>query len=69
MGILKSWISLFVSCCTVAFSAAQQVGRLPASYRAEHWNIEDGLSSNYYNYMLKDLNGFLWITSPGGQLF
>ena len=36
------------------------------NYRAVLWNEADGLSLGFKNIMLKDVNGFLWITSPIG---
>ena len=35
-------------------------------YRAVLWKETDGLSLGFKNSMLKDVNGFLWITSPVG---
>ena len=36
------------------------------NYRAVLWNSADGLSLGKKNMMLKDINGFLWLTSPVG---
>jgi ligand-binding sensor domain-containing protein len=39
------------------------------TYRAEHWDIENGLSLGAVTAMLRDVNGFLWIgTWEGGGL-
>ena len=35
-------------------------------YRAVHWGSSEGLSVETNNVFLKDVNGFLWITSPSG---
>src|SRR5690349_10660213 len=42
--------------------------KVPAqdSYRALHWDVEDGLSHPIIGYMLKDVQGFLWISTDFG---
>ena len=36
------------------------------TYRAVHWNIEDGLSEAEVYYMIKDVHGFLWVGTLNG---
>ena len=36
------------------------------TYRAVHWDIDQGLPSHEAEYMLKDVNGFLWISTYYG---
>lgn len=35
-------------------------------YRAVNWGLNEGLSHARVSYMLKDINGFLWIGTQGG---
>src|SRR5687767_1099928 len=35
-------------------------------YRAVHWTLEDGLSQAVTTGIIKDVNGFLWITTEYG---
>jgi hypothetical protein len=55
-----------------AISVAQQIKNVsaPDSYRAIHWNVQDGLSGYGMYIMIKDSKGFLWIgsTSNVGEL-
>ena len=52
----------------VRFSIAQQINNKSAAdkYRAVHLGVNEGLSYNAWNYMLKDVNGFLWISGQNG---
>src|SRR5665213_550931 len=50
---------LFVQLFFVASSLIAQ-----EKYWAVHWGMNEGLSLDLNNVMLKDLNGFLWIGSP-----
>ena len=36
------------------------------NYRAVHWDVEDGLSHAIISYMLRDVQGFLWISTDYG---
>lgn len=49
----------------IAF-AQQTINNNRSDYRAVLWKEADGLSLGFKNIMLKDVNGFLWITSPVG---
>ena len=40
----------------------------PDQYRAINWSMEDGLSGNLANVMIKDVKGFLWVGNIGGEL-
>lgn len=40
----------------------------PDQYRAIHLTMQDGLTGNLGNVMLKDVNGFLWTGSYDGEL-
>jgi hypothetical protein len=51
-------------CCMQEFSAAQGEGK--DLYRIVQWDAADGLSLAYKNAMIRDVNGFLWVASPGG---
>ena len=46
--------------------AQQSINNNRNDYRAVLWKETDGLSLGFKNIMLKDVNGFLWITSPVG---
>src|SRR4051812_39775276 len=35
-------------------------------YRAVNWGLDAGLSNDWVNSMIKDINGFLWIATPFG---
>ena len=62
--------SIFLSVLTslaVVTSVAQTVDK-PEQYRAIHWTVEEGLSNNFMNVMLKDSKGFLWIGNLTGEL-
>jgi streptogramin lyase len=48
----------------MAISHAQGGDKDP--YRIVQWDAADGLSLAYKNAMIRDVNGFLWVASPGG---
>ncbi len=35
-------------------------------YRLQHWDVEDGMSQSIAGYMLKDSQGFLWVSTDNG---
>jgi ligand-binding sensor domain-containing protein len=45
----------------IAFSMAGQ-----DKYRLLHWDVENGMSQSIAGYMLKDAQGFLWISTENG---
>ena len=62
-------ILLFIICCfQINFLFAQPLENISPGeqYRAVHWNIEDGLSAAGSFCMLKDVKGFLWISTGYG---
>ena len=62
-------ILLFITVYSIAnFSIAQAPGieNTKNNYRAVQWNIEDGLSVAGSSCMLKDVKGFLWISTGYG---
>jgi ligand-binding sensor domain-containing protein len=51
----------------VIFSIAQATGNsADENYRLVHWGMDEGLSSDDRNIMLKDVHGFLWVGSANG---
>ncbi len=64
----KKTILLFILCFAAGFSNAQQAIKKNGenNYRAVQWTIHDGLSQSETYYMLKDVNGFLWIGTKIG---
>jgi ligand-binding sensor domain-containing protein len=61
-------ILLLVVLCAIGFSSSSQdpSGSTSDQYRAVHWTIKEGLSEGSNVGMIKDVNGFLWITSHLG---
>lgn len=55
-----------LSTSSFIFSQNQLVIPPSNKFRIVHWDTKDGLSLGYKNYFLKDVNGFLWISSPVG---
>ena len=57
-----------VFCLNTSFSYAQPAREKATenSYRAVHWTIYDGLSQAETYYILKDVNGFVWIGTKNG---
>src|SRR6188768_3018900 len=68
MKLSKSISLLLIVCLTGLISSAQQLKKNADQYRAIHWNVKDGLSSDVHNVMIKDVKGFLWIGSAEGEL-
>ena len=68
MRLSKSISLLLLVCLTGRVSFAQQLKSSADQYRAIHWNVKDGLSSDVHNVMIKDVRGFLWIGSAEGEL-
>src|SRR6266542_2336616 len=68
MRLSKKIILLFLVCLIAGFSIAQQrqneIG--PDQYRAIQWTIENGLSQDAVNTVIKDARGFIWIGSDFG---
>ena len=64
---VKNIITFLISITFLAGinSAAQQRRNVikPDQYRAFQWTMENGLSWNYANVMIKDVKGFLWVGS------
>ena len=58
---MKSFVYLFLSVVLFAQTAFAQ-----EKYRAVRWGMNEGLSVETNNVMLKDVNGFLWIGSMHG---
>ncbi|MGL6267453.1 MAG: hypothetical protein ACRC2O_05985, partial [Chitinophagaceae bacterium] len=48
------------------FSQSQVINPQSNKFRIVHWDSKDGLSLGYKNHFLKDVNGFLWVSSPVG---
>ena len=63
MLLLRKILSVSFLVFTFCFSIAQQVNNKDAvsAYRAIHWTMQDGLSNDNSNIMIKDAKGFLWI--------
>lgn len=40
--------------------------RFTDQFQSKAWQSNDGLSLGYKNYVMQDVNGFIWITSPLG---
>ena len=61
-------VFVLIACLTGNYSFSQQHKKeiKPDQYRAVHWTMEDGLSCDGVNTMIKDAKGFLWIGSNGG---
>ena len=61
-------VLLFLFCFANNFSIAQQAKQETAEnkYRAVHWTIYDGLSQGENYYILKDVNGLLWMGTKNG---
>ena len=61
-------VLLIVILCTRGFSSSSQNTAWLKSdqYRALHWTIKEGLSQTGSIGILKDVNGFLWITTYSG---
>jgi hypothetical protein len=61
---------LFLSALVFAgcFSIAQEIKntRATVAFRAVHWGLEEGLSQGETYFMIKDVNGFLWIGTRYG---
>src|SRR5687767_3658135 len=73
MILNKKYISLLlfsIACCATDGLFAQQLQNKtkPDQYRAINWTMEDGLSDNLANVMIKDVKGFLWVGSISGEL-
>ena len=59
----------FLFCTIVTLADAQSSDTVkPDQIRAIHLTMEDGLSSNGLNVMIRDVNGFLWAGSAIGGL-
>lgn len=68
MGIIKQ-ISLFTLLVfAFYFLTAQQTknGNASDNYRAIHWGLQQGLSQSENYSILKDIYGFIWISSGNG---
>ncbi len=67
LNFLYILVSLVV-CLNAGFSNAQQSRQNATEnkYRAVHWTIYDGLSQAETYYILKDVNGFVWIGTKNG---
>ena len=68
MKLSKTISLLLLVFSTGLVSVAQQLKKNVDQYRAIHWNVKDGLSSDVHNVMIKDIKGFLWIGSAEGEL-
>jgi len=68
MMMLKKLIFFTITCFASSFTYAQQLEQqtVKNDYRAIHWSIYEGLSQGENYYVLKDVNGFLWIGTKHG---
>lgn len=68
MRLSKKILFFLIISFSFKFSIAQHAKEeiLYNKYRAVHWSIEEGLSQACATFMLKDVNGFLWIGTQGG---
>src|SRR4030095_17111942 len=68
MRISKKIIIPVTSCLTavVPFQPQAQMGSLETKYHTINWNTDNGLMWGRVNTMIKDKDGFLWITSEYG---
>ena len=66
--ILIRYAVLFVTVFMVQISFAQFqiINNAKDAYRAVHWGLDEGLSQAEVYYMIKDVNGFLWIGATKG---
>jgi len=64
----KKILLFIIFCFQINFLFAQPLENISPGeqYRAVHWNIEDGLSAAGSFCMLKDVKGFLWISTGYG---
>jgi signal transduction histidine kinase/ligand-binding sensor domain-containing protein len=64
---IRSLLLNLIICLAGVTCFAQKVNK-PDRYRAVLWTSQDGLNTDYFNVMLKDEKGFLWIGSFFGEL-
>src|SRR6185369_8096446 len=57
-----------IACLTAvqSFSQLQKIKTKPQQYRAIHWGLQQGLSQSENYSILKDMYGFIWISSGNG---
>ena len=57
-----------IACLTAvqSFSQLQKIKTKPQQYRAIHWGLQQGLSQSENYSILKDIYGFIWISSGNG---
>jgi len=65
---LKKILLITTSCFATGLSIGQQIRneKTDDKYRATHWTINNGLSQPDNYNMIKDIKGFLWISSNNG---
>ena len=64
---IKLFLLNLIICLAGITSFAQKINK-PDQYRPVLWTSQDGLNTDYFNVMLKDAKGFLWIGSFFGEL-
>jgi ligand-binding sensor domain-containing protein len=50
----------------ISFAQLKIINNAKDPYRAVHWSLDEGLSQGQTEFMIKDVNGFLWIGTGNG---
>ena len=68
MGVIKKIALFTLLAFAFYFLTAQQTknGNASEGYRAIHWGLQQGLSQSENYSILKDMYGFIWISSGNG---
>ncbi len=50
----------------ISFAQLKIINNAKDAYRAVHWSLDEGLSHGQVEFMIKDVNGFLWMGTGNG---
>ena len=50
----------------ISFAQLKIINNAKDAYRAVHWSLDEGLSQGQVEFMIKDVNGFLWLGTGNG---
>lgn len=57
---------ILISLCRLSITTANGQQQLPAGYWVQHFTDENGLPQNSVKAILRDRNGFIWLTTEAG---
>src|SRR5215203_2804444 len=66
LSIRYTLLPLTILIVQISFAQLKIINNAKDAYRAVHWSLDEGLSHGQVEFMIKDVNGFLWMGTGNG---